>query len=811
MVRTLWVWLFFILAGSGLAETLPIDLTLTAAVDSLPSRPGLPDPLVFEDGRIIKTRAAWGKRRQEILAQFHRWMAGTVPPAPQNLKAEVLEDRVESGARVQMVKLSFGPDQAATLTVELLKPRTPGPHPVFMTQWNHRAWALVALSRGWAAAVYAGSDGHDDTAAWPALYPESTWSTLVRRAWGASRVVDWLAAQPDLDAKRIALTGHSRNGKQSLYAAAMDERISAVVVSSAGQGGSSTFREFSEAVFGEGIETITRHFPDWYHPNLKAFIGREDRLPLDVNDLIACVAPRACLLSVALNDPGDSMPAVQHAYLSAQKAWRLLGAPAKLRVLWRRGAHETRAREIERYVDWFDLAFGRGREDFAEILPWPEPPAVDSGAREPARALNPGGGYGSEAPWQASLLGRADNDPSGDPKKKVVFGEYISGDLYRPRRAEAGARLPLVIYLPPPCYAMGYVGGYAEVFPPEDFLKAGFAVFSYDPIGSGSRLEEVSAFYRRYPGWSLERKMAADVRAALEALQKQPGLDLSRVYLAGYGQGGKVAQRVLAADQDKKFAGGMLVCADLAPDTLAQISPRPLLWVAHARDRFQPLAAVREAVRSGLQAYAAAGAAGKLELLERDDSRRFTKDMQAQAMPAFLRLLAASGQAVAALPAPASTALAAGTVLESWEFGGMKWDGWDSSTRLETVRDRASQGQASLKVTYDLARYAWPVVYTRLEPAWDLSAVPRLMVDVYLPASPTAAVALTLSLAQDDKESQSPEMALKPGWNPLTFDLSAGWLDQALRSGSSQLQFMVHSPDPKAGGSILLDNLRTDH
>ena len=46
--------------------------------------------------------------------------------------------------------------------------------------------------------------------------------------------VQGMAPLPDVDGGRIAITGHSRNGKQSIVAAAFDERITAVVGSSPG-------------------------------------------------------------------------------------------------------------------------------------------------------------------------------------------------------------------------------------------------------------------------------------------------------------------------------------------------------------------------------------------------------------------------------------------------------------------------------------------------------------------------------------------------------------------------------------------------
>ena len=67
---------------------------------------------------------------------------------------------------------------------------------------------------------------------------------IVARAFVASTVLDYLLsprlaadlgpAVPPLAPGQVAISGHSRNGKQSLLAAAFDARISAVVGSSPG-------------------------------------------------------------------------------------------------------------------------------------------------------------------------------------------------------------------------------------------------------------------------------------------------------------------------------------------------------------------------------------------------------------------------------------------------------------------------------------------------------------------------------------------------------------------------------------------------
>jgi dienelactone hydrolase len=343
--------------------------------EAMPSMPQLPDPLLGEiGGRLVPITKAedWPKQRARIMSLFHQWVLGRVPPPPDNLKATVLSERRGPSARVREVRLAFGPNQAATLRLLLLIPDGPGPFPVFLTQEELRDWAHVAVRRGYLACVYATADDRDDTDTFVAPYSEYDWGRLTRRAWATSRVIDYLATLPEADTQRVALSGHSRYGKQSVIAAAMDERIKAVVSSSSGAGGVLPARYFSESDYGESVQIITRSFPDWFTPRFRFFSGREDKLPVDFHELVAAIAPRACLLSLALNDRVESSWAMQQTYLGARPVYRLLGAEDRLRIMWRPGGHEIWTNVVERYFDWFDKHLRGARYEFPErfIHPW---------------------------------------------------------------------------------------------------------------------------------------------------------------------------------------------------------------------------------------------------------------------------------------------------------------------------------------------------------------------------------------------------------------------------------------------------------
>jgi len=694
--------------------------------DALPSVPFLPDPLRFVNGQEV-TKDAWPRRRQELLELFQYYVIGSFPPSPGNVRPADLRSHEEPGCFIDDVTLEFGPKNAARLRLELIIPKGKGPFPVFITQDTHRAWALIAVSRGYIGCVYAGADSRDDTGAWTEVWPDHDWTKLTRRAWAASRCIDYLHTLPVVDKAKIALAGHSRNGKTSLIGAATDQRVNAVISSSSGAGGACSYRFFSETQFGEGIELITRNFPDWLHPRLRFFAGRENKLPIDQPELIACIAPRPCLISSALNDNVESLWAIEQTYYSARRAYELLGKGGELYLRYRPGGHPTRAEDIEVYLDWLDAVFGRAPFTFPDAATFPTYDLWRKVSEEkwdpknfPARDLQDLlqttnqtrittpvqwlekkgqirgrilwglgdappfaearlGKYGSEAAPLANLLGR-DRVPAGLQKQSVNFGNYIAGDLYFPTNADkTGKKLPAVIWLHPVSVSHGYVAGYRRGESPHLALaRQGFAVFAFDQIGNGSRLEEVRNFYFRYPHWSLLGKTVEDTLAAVEVLRSLDFIDATRLYLLGYSTGAMAALHAAALDDRvagvvsvagftpmrldtlDKGTGGVarwsrwlplqprladfIAHEDRIPydyhEVLAMIAPRPVAVFTPKIDYQATRGDVQTCVEAAAKVFELLGARANLRFYELDDYNRFGPETQ---KVVFSRLVALAG------------------------------------------------------------------------------------------------------------------------------------------------------------------------
>jgi dienelactone hydrolase len=552
----------------------------------LKPQPFLPDPL--ED---VRSEADWRARRAHIKAQFEQWVYGKFPPAPGNLRAVVTGERVEDGITVRDVRLEFGPGHRATLRLQVLIPPGAGPKPVFLT--NHprtRPWVATAVRRGYIGCIYFATDpmygNTDDSDAWIEIYPEYDFSCIARWAWAAMRAVDYLVTLQEVDAKKIAITGHSRNGKQALAAAAFDERIGALALSSGNTGEGNPWRYTSDPFVNESIEQITGNFPHWFHPRLRFFAGREHLLPVDQNQLMALMAPRGLLLASAYAESQGSPFGFEQAYRSVREVYRYLGAPEMLGLSLRAGEHATTAEDIERYVDFFDHAFGRraGQRpetwvlgfnyerwralstEVVDLGAWPRRTAGETkdraavlknlrwtlgeeppGVAYPNRTTLEGVPRTSEG-WLGGLYERP-LKAEGMASTGISFGDDLKADLYYPARRSGP--LPAVIWLHPFSYATGYSRGMAPFF--AALTKAGFAVLAFDQVGFGSRLFQAERFYERYPRWSMLGKMVADTRAAVSALAALEVIDSRRIYLAGWSLGSKVG--LYTAALDERLAG----------------------------------------------------------------------------------------------------------------------------------------------------------------------------------------------------------------------------------------------------------------
>jgi hypothetical protein len=164
--------------------------------DSMPSQPELPEPLLLRSGGgPVKTPSQWREQRQWIRSQFEKWIYGSMPPPPDNLRAVVTGSRREGRVTIRDVRLEFGPGHRATLRLQLFIPDGAQPMPVFLTdQPPNHGWIYTPIRRGYIACFYYATDpkyGYpDDSDKFIEVYPDYDFACIARWAWAGMRAVD---------------------------------------------------------------------------------------------------------------------------------------------------------------------------------------------------------------------------------------------------------------------------------------------------------------------------------------------------------------------------------------------------------------------------------------------------------------------------------------------------------------------------------------------------------------------------------------------------------------------------------------------
>src|SRR5262249_9581862 len=113
-------------------------------------------------------------------------------------------------------------------------------------------------------------------------------SSMTAWAWAVSRIIDALEKTPEanIDPRRVAVTGCSRNGKGALLAGALDERIALTIPQESGAGGSASWRvSQAQSSMGENVQTLSSAAGEqpWFRADFGANFGGSNvtKLPFD--------------------------------------------------------------------------------------------------------------------------------------------------------------------------------------------------------------------------------------------------------------------------------------------------------------------------------------------------------------------------------------------------------------------------------------------------------------------------------------------------------------------------------------------------
>ncbi len=291
----------------------------------------LPDPLVFNNGKKVRTRRQWTrKRRPEILEIFSQEMYGHVPgrPAGEHFKT-LREETVYDGLGIRKtVRIYLDVAEQHWFDVLVHLPaQAKGRVPMFaglnfkgndatLDETSSRRWPYEQILKAGFGVATAWRDSVEPDgkqfvapgadAAWfcrdggvRAWYnPGGDWGAISAWAWGLSRIMDYLETDPAVDAKQVAVIGHSRLGKTSLWAGANDPRFAIVISNCSGCCGAA----ISRRVVCENFAAIDKTFPHWFTRAFDKYRFHEEQFPADQHWLAALAAPRPLYIVSADQD-----------------------------------------------------------------------------------------------------------------------------------------------------------------------------------------------------------------------------------------------------------------------------------------------------------------------------------------------------------------------------------------------------------------------------------------------------------------------------------------------------------------------------
>lgn len=196
----------------------------------------------------------------------------------------------------------------------------------------------------------------------------SLWGTLSAWAWGASRVLDWIETDTLLDAKRVAVVGHSRGGKTALVAAVYDKRFAMACSNCSGCSGAKLNHIYLPK--SEHISQIIKNFPYWFCQNYFMYANLDHKLPFDQHQFIALIAPRLVCVASATDDKWAGPLGEWWSAKLASPAWELYGKKGLVADTMpapdspqqdgcvsyhiRTGSHELTSYDWNRYMDFAD-------------------------------------------------------------------------------------------------------------------------------------------------------------------------------------------------------------------------------------------------------------------------------------------------------------------------------------------------------------------------------------------------------------------------------------------------------------------------
>lgn len=331
----------------------------------------LPDPFLFSDGRRVESADDWLIRRKEIKNRVVELEFGGMPPEPEFIKVEPVH--TPGAGKLNSYRIHTGTFKMPfCFVLQIYLAKTDAKQPVILTgdgcyttcndavisEANKRGFAVAKFNRTeFAPDIY---NSERISGIYP-IYPDFHFSAISAWAWAYHRCIDALEQMKFIDTNQIAVTGHSRGGKTVLLAGATDERITYTNPNNSGAHGAGCYRyeQYETGIDyvdkrSEKLEDLFKAVPYWMGQGLKAYIGKEEKLPHDMHFLKALVAPRYLLQTEGMADIWSNPKGSYQTYLAAKEVYRFLGVENNIGAWYRPGGHNHGFEDFCALFDFID-------------------------------------------------------------------------------------------------------------------------------------------------------------------------------------------------------------------------------------------------------------------------------------------------------------------------------------------------------------------------------------------------------------------------------------------------------------------------
>jgi dienelactone hydrolase len=305
----------------------------------------------------IRTVAEWEKRRQHILAGMQEVMGPLLPDGEKVPLDPKYGDEKDTAKYVRR-KVTFAVEKGDRVPAWLMVPKegkgklpavlclhqTTGigkDEPAGLGGNPNLHYAHHLAERGYVTLV----PDYPSFGEYPYDFGKSRFASgSMKAVWNNMRAIDLLVSLPEVDPERIGCLGHSLGGHNTMFTAAFDTRIKALV---------------SNCGFTS--------FPIYYGGNLRGWTSarympliaskselKAEKVPFDFPEVVAAFAPRAFLASSPTGDGNFEVSGVKDCIAAARPVYELLGAKEKLAANYPECKHDFPPEVRKVAYEWLD-------------------------------------------------------------------------------------------------------------------------------------------------------------------------------------------------------------------------------------------------------------------------------------------------------------------------------------------------------------------------------------------------------------------------------------------------------------------------